>query len=256
MSNLAKSSDNWVSMHLVRLAVGLSILVIGAGFCVYYKYVGEPLQPNAWGDFLAGFTAILAVIWLVCGFYLQREELKQNTGALNRQNESLNLQKDELKLQREELQLQREEMKLQRQAIEEQSEATERMANHAETASWALQDMALQIQKHLLSTKEYETLKVKPKLFIQGGQGRPLRSLNLRNVGQGPAIDISVSTAGVTFHRFEKRGDNVVGRIDLEKPGTPLRIIIKCKDIHEYSYAYSFEFDGVTAKVLPTIIVE
>lgn len=44
---------------------------------------------NETGDFMAGMMAPLALFWLVIGFYLQREELKQNTEALLLQAEEL-----------------------------------------------------------------------------------------------------------------------------------------------------------------------
>ncbi len=48
------------------------------------------LAPNNWGDFLAGAFGPLALGWLVISTFQQREELRQNTRALN-------LQVDELK---------------------------------------------------------------------------------------------------------------------------------------------------------------
>ncbi len=44
---------------------------------------------NEWGDYLAGMMSPIALLWLVIGFYLQREELKQNTKALQIQGEEL-----------------------------------------------------------------------------------------------------------------------------------------------------------------------
>lgn len=47
------------------------------------------MTPNEWGDFLAGTFAPLAFMWLVFGYRLQGEELKQNTEALRLQSEEL-----------------------------------------------------------------------------------------------------------------------------------------------------------------------
>jgi len=53
------------------------------------------LELNELGDFLSGITAPIAFLWLILGFYQQREELSLNT-------EALRLQQDELKNQVEE----------------------------------------------------------------------------------------------------------------------------------------------------------
>lgn len=60
------------------------------GFLVYHrsdKFAGMEL--NAIGDFLGGSFGPLAFLWLVLGFFQQREELKQNTAALRLQAEEL-----------------------------------------------------------------------------------------------------------------------------------------------------------------------
>lgn len=53
---------------------------------------------NEWGDFLAGLTAPLALLWLVIGYFLQSEELSLNTKALKAQQEELRRQVEETAL--------------------------------------------------------------------------------------------------------------------------------------------------------------
>jgi len=44
---------------------------------------------NEWGDFLAGLSAPLALLWLVIGYFQQAEELRLNTAALKAQQSEL-----------------------------------------------------------------------------------------------------------------------------------------------------------------------
>lgn len=57
------------------------------------------LTINEWGDFLAGVTAPIAFLWLIIGYYLQRNELKMNTEALHAQQKELSKQVEELSKQ-------------------------------------------------------------------------------------------------------------------------------------------------------------
>lgn len=50
---------------------------------------------NAWGDFLAGVSAPLALLWLVIGYFEHGEELRLNTRALEAQQEELRRQVEE-----------------------------------------------------------------------------------------------------------------------------------------------------------------
>ncbi len=55
----------------------------------------KSLQLNAWGDFFAGVTAPIALMWLVIGYFQQAEELRLNTRALETQQEELRKQVEE-----------------------------------------------------------------------------------------------------------------------------------------------------------------
>lgn len=50
---------------------------------------------NEWGDFLSGFMAPLALLWLVIGYFLQSQELNVNTAVLKAQQEELRRQVEE-----------------------------------------------------------------------------------------------------------------------------------------------------------------
>ena len=47
---------------------------------------------NEWGDFLAGVSAPLALLWLVVGYFQHGEELRLNTTVLEAQQKELQLQ--------------------------------------------------------------------------------------------------------------------------------------------------------------------
>lgn len=53
---------------------------------------------NEWGDFIAGASAPLALLWLVIGYFQQGEELRLNTKALMTQQEELRRQVEETAL--------------------------------------------------------------------------------------------------------------------------------------------------------------
>ncbi len=55
------------------------------------------LDPNEWGDFLAGSLGPLAIFWLVLGFFQQGHELRNSNRELANSVEALKLQAKELK---------------------------------------------------------------------------------------------------------------------------------------------------------------
>lgn len=56
------------------------------------------MKPNEFGDFMAGAFGPLALFWLVCGYFQQGAELRQNTDALKLQSEALERQVEELEM--------------------------------------------------------------------------------------------------------------------------------------------------------------
>ena len=72
-----------------------------ASFWTYNLYTNwceaSQMAFNEWGDFFAGVFAPLAFMWLVVGYFQQGEELRQNTLALQQQEQALQYQVEELK---------------------------------------------------------------------------------------------------------------------------------------------------------------
>jgi len=80
------------------IGTGVIALLAATLICARWPEI-HTMELNQWGDFIAGFSAFLAFLWLICGFYLQREELRQNTEALNLQHEELGYQVEEMRAQ-------------------------------------------------------------------------------------------------------------------------------------------------------------
>lgn len=58
------------------------------GLLMYSKKEGlGSVSLNEWGDFLAGFFAPVAFLWLVLGYMQQGDELQENTKALIQQKD-------------------------------------------------------------------------------------------------------------------------------------------------------------------------
>lgn len=103
--------------------VGLTVTALWVTALALIAYANSDLmakmEPNAWGDFLAGSFSPLAFFWFVLGHFQQREELQQNTRALN-------LQAGELKNSVEQQQLlveaTRDQVKAEREALQEERE--------------------------------------------------------------------------------------------------------------------------------------
>lgn len=83
------------------------------------------LQPNAFGDFLAGTFAPLAFLWLVLGFLQQGDELRYSADALWLQSKEL---QNSVEQQRELVKVTREELELQSAVLREQRDELARNA--------------------------------------------------------------------------------------------------------------------------------
>ena len=78
-----------IQKHLLPLGCFASLAwgVVILGLVVGCSDSGLGL--NGWGDFLSGFVAPIAFLWLVIGYLQQGYELKQNSNAIRVQTEAL-----------------------------------------------------------------------------------------------------------------------------------------------------------------------
>ena len=84
---------NW----LTSLGIGLTVVWLGSFALVLYfqSSDGMRMSLNEWGDFLAGASAPLALLWLVVGYFQHGKELRLNTEALRLQQDELERQANE-----------------------------------------------------------------------------------------------------------------------------------------------------------------
>lgn len=68
-----KMFDVWT----ITCVCGVLSLALFSGFAVYIHKLGLPNNLNEIGDAVAGFSNALALIWLVGGYLMQQEELRQ-----------------------------------------------------------------------------------------------------------------------------------------------------------------------------------
>lgn len=82
-----------------RYKVGMWVTVVYLLVLGMYAYLQRAavllMEPNEFGDFLAGAASPLAFLWLVLGYLQQGEELRQNTDALNLQVKELQASVDQ-----------------------------------------------------------------------------------------------------------------------------------------------------------------
>lgn len=120
------------------------------------------LKANQIGDFLAGFFAPLAFLWIVVAYLQQGDELRQNTEALRLQEEELAAHVEEARRQSEFME----------RRLELERDAREREAEKAKSA-------------------------IQPKFVSRGGSGNAERwEMKVANEGGGPARDITVTLDG------------------------------------------------------------
>lgn len=73
-----------------RLFIGIALTTAWIGVAGWTLMTqAHPDKLNEWGDFIAGFSAPLAFLWLVLGYMQQGEELQHSTRALHLQAEEL-----------------------------------------------------------------------------------------------------------------------------------------------------------------------
>ncbi|MHC9012119.1 hypothetical protein ACYX79_10900 [Stenotrophomonas rhizophila] len=80
--------------------MGLTLFYLAtiAAYAVFQWEYLLKMDPNEFGDFLAGAFGPVALFWLVCGYFQQSAELRQNTRAIRLQADALEQQVIELRL--------------------------------------------------------------------------------------------------------------------------------------------------------------
>ena len=173
------------------------------------------MGPNEWGDALAGAAAPLALLWLVAGYSLQREELQS---------------------QREELRLQREELRLR---VEETGRLVQHSGQQAETSA------------NLLRLEELrEAREARPEFVAQGGSsgGREIETTIL-NWG-GHARNTTLHYDGPHELRldvpeiFESKAQGRLRLREREPIEWPVQFTVECVDRLGIKHWMEFALDA------------
>jgi len=77
------------NLKVIGLCVSLAYLFVVAALSYRSRQAFLDLDPNNWGDFLAGAFGPLALFWLVLGFFQQGYELRNSADALRIQAQEL-----------------------------------------------------------------------------------------------------------------------------------------------------------------------
>ena len=95
------------SARLLWLGLVVTIFWLVLGLTYIFGSLGwtefSGLGADQLGGFLEGSFAPLAFLWLVIGYFLQREELRQNTEALRAQSKEIQLSVEQLMIQSEKM---------------------------------------------------------------------------------------------------------------------------------------------------------
>jgi len=83
--------------NLTRLGFGITaIIILIVLIFILFKFNSFiNMEPNEFGDFIAGIASAMALIWLIIAYFQQNKELKLNTKALELQYEELKHQVEE-----------------------------------------------------------------------------------------------------------------------------------------------------------------
>ncbi len=76
---------------LSLLGIGITVAYLAFIAWMFWERTGAlaRLEPNHFGDFVAGTLGPLAILWLILGFFQQGIELRENSRALDMQAEEL-----------------------------------------------------------------------------------------------------------------------------------------------------------------------
>ncbi|CAE6837245.1 hypothetical protein [Xanthomonas arboricola] len=94
------------SLRVTKVGLGLTAFYILSMLAYVFCTIDNVLEmdPNEFGDFLAGVFGPLALFWLVCGYFQQGVELRNNARALHLQALELQNSSEALKSQVKEMQ--------------------------------------------------------------------------------------------------------------------------------------------------------
>ena len=209
--------------YLTIFGILISVIWVMAFSCIVLFNLDDvySMNLNEWGDFFAGGSAPLALLWLVIGYFQHGKELRLNTRVLETQQEELRHQVEET------AQLAKN--------SERQAEATERL---------------VQITKKDLEREQLlEARNAKPE-FVGNGSDFSVDKLIIyfRNRG-GEARNVEVYYEGdhlLSFFPIKILESNARGQLVIRENNSPftfpIRFQINCTDLLDNAHTMEFEF--------------
>lgn len=152
------------------------IVIIGAIWLGYFDPKGELLDPNEWGDVLAGIFSPLAFLWLIYASLSQKAELALQRKELRTNNRTQKQQREALEAQASYMDQQVQAATAQLRLMSEQIDATQLQVKQLEAETSAKYEPIIVLESTLLKHKH------------GGVPSTALDEIRLRNIG-GNVID-------------------------------------------------------------------
>ena len=130
-------------MNKSKIAIYLTVIWVILNFVVVCYADKSNMDLSNWGEFLGGSAGILALIWLIMGYFQQSEELRLNTDVL----------------------------KTQQKELEKQVEATHLLAEHTAREATATENMADMNVEEKRERRQKEEKAAEPIFYSRGGSG-------------------------------------------------------------------------------------
>ena len=209
--------------NLTIFGILISVIWVGVFSCIVYFNLDDArsMTLNEWGDFLAGGSAPLALLWLVIGYFQHGKELRLNTRVLETQQQELRHQVEETAHLAK--------------SSERQARATERL---------------VQITKKDLEHEQWSKARNAKPEFVGAGSSISVNKLEIlfRNCG-GEARDVKVHYEGnhlLAFSPIQIFDSKVRGKLVFRENNSPftfpIRFQINCTDLLDNAHTMEFEF--------------
>ena len=212
-----------------KLGIGLTAIwvLILSVIVVINSGSTSAMTLNEWGDYLAGVSAPLALLWLVIGYFQHGEELRLNTEALKAQQEELRRQVEETAI------------------LAKNSEKQTRI-----------------MKEDLDQRASREARDARPELVARGGSSSGLKlKTTIENRG-GEARDIKIHYEGPHELKFSPtdildsamRAELVILQKQYESLQYPIRFRIDCTDRLSNAHIMQFELrEGHKLNEIPNV---
>ena len=203
------------------ILTGVWLFLFVAIVCIKFQFATE-MSLNELGDFLAGASAPMALLWLVIGYFQHGDELRLNTKALEAQQEELRQQVAETALLA--------------QNAERHAEATEKLAllTRMEQVRDAQREARAAQPEFIFGGSTISGREIVVKLQNRGGEAR-----NVRAEYSGPHHMTSSLRAILELNAIFSLKITQTSNITIEYP---IVFSIFCADLLGTEHSFTFEY--------------